>query len=67
MYIHGHCQKCQAPVFMNQCTDWYGNCVMTLNCWNGHYEAISIKDVEESIKVDPGKKLVTHIGFFNVT
>lgn len=52
---------------MNQCTDWFGNCVMTLSCWNGHYEAISIKDVEESIKADPEKKLVTYIGFFNVT
>ncbi len=52
---------------MNQSTDWFGNSVMSLNCWNGHYKWICIKDVEESIKIDPEKKLVTHIGFFNVT
>ena len=67
MDFRGHCHKCQAPVFMNQSTDWFGNSVMTLNCWNGHYEWISIKGVEESDKVDPEKKLVAHIGFFNVT
>ena len=67
MEVQGHCQKCQAPIFMNQSTDWYGNSVFSLNCWNGHYKWISIKDVEESIKIDPDKKLVTHIGFFNVT
>ena len=67
MEVQGLCQKCQAPIFMNQSTDWYGNSVFTLNCWNGHYKWISIKDVEEAIKVDPENKLVTHIGFFNVT
>ncbi len=66
MKIRGYCLKCDAPIFMNQSTDCYGNTVTTLNCWNGHYKWIKIEDVEECLKVDPDKNLVKHIGFFNV-
>lgn len=67
MRIHGHCNKCQAPIFLNKTIDWYGNSVITLNCWNGHYKWINIEDIEEDIKIEPEKNLVTFIGFFDAT
>ncbi len=44
---------------------------MTLNCWNGHYKWIHIEDIEEIETVQtqnpPEKKLVTYIGFFDLS
>ncbi|MEE9258519.1 MAG: hypothetical protein V3U37_03155 [Nitrospinaceae bacterium] len=66
--LKGHCEKCQAPVFLNRTVDWYGNSVVTLNCWNGHYEWIYIEGIEEDIPpVKVKKSLVTRIGFFTVS
>lgn len=58
--------------------DWYGNSVLTLNCWNGHYSWIKIEDLEE-LEILPSetgrqtpayakteKKPVTYIGFFSL-
>ena len=64
--LQGHCQKCEAPLFLNQVIDWYGNTVMTLNCWNGHYKWINIENIEDDFEVDPDTQLVTYIGFFDV-
>lgn len=69
MELQGNCHRCQAPVFLNRTTDWYGNTVVTLNCWNGHYAWIDIQDIEE-IAVESavaGKENpVAHIGFFDM-
>ncbi len=65
MEVQGHCETCQAPVFLNQCTDWYGNTVLTLNCWNGHYKWIDIQNLEEDLHIDPETNVVTYIGFFD--
>ena len=68
MEVRGSCKKCQAPVFLNKTTDFYGNSVLTLNCWNGHYKWVYIEDIE-SIQAtkSPEKNLVTYIGFFDIT
>ncbi len=65
MECRGYCKKCQAPVFFNETTDWFGNTVTTLNCWNGHYKWINIKDLEE-LAADPETNVVTYIGFFDL-
>ena len=64
-HIQGHCQLCEAPLFLNHCTDWYGNSVLTVNCWNGHYKWIDIQNIEDNLKIDPETQLVTYIGFFD--
>ena len=64
--IRGYCQKCQAPVFLNRTMDVYGNSVVTLNCWNGHYKWINIENIEEDLPVETKEDLVTHIDFFTV-
>ena len=66
--IEGHCQKCEAPVFLNRTTDWYGNSVVSLNCWNGHYDWINIENLEPDLpSAEISKSLVTRIGFFTVS
>ena len=66
------CQRCQAPLFLNQTTDWYGNSVLTLNCWNGHYSWIKIEDIEElepvrsKVPVESNTEAVAYIGFFSL-
>lgn len=67
MKIHGHCHKCRAPIFLNQCTDWYGNTVLSLNCWNGHYKWIEIEDIDKEFKIEPETNIVTYIGFFDAS
>ena len=69
MKLQGNCHRCQAPVFLNQTVDWYGKTVMTLNCWNGHYQWINIEDLEDldienelAIEANP----VVHIGFIDM-
>lgn len=66
MVTYGSCLRCQAPVFLNQTVDWYGNTVVTLNCWNGHYKWVRIEDLESDIKVDTDANVVSHISFFKV-
>ena len=69
MKVQGNCHRCKAPVFLNRTVDWYGNTVMTLNCWNGHYSWINIEDLED---LDPPHEVaaksnpVVHIGFIDV-
>ena len=71
MEVHGSCKKCQAPVFLNTTTDLYGNSILTLNCWNGHYKWIHIEDLEEiepiETKTSPENDPVTYIGFFDLS
>ena len=67
MKIHGQCHKCRAPIFLNQCTDWYGNTVLSLNCWNGHYKWIEIEDIDKEFKIEPETNIVTYIGFFDAS
>ena len=66
--IHGYCEKCEAPVFLNNSDDQYGNTVITLNCWNGHYAWISIEGIESDLPVDNKTRvsasLVKRISFF---
>lgn len=64
--IRGHCQRCQAPLFLNHTMDWYGNSVVTLNCWNGHYQWINIQNIQEDLPAKTRQDLVAHIGFFTV-
>jgi hypothetical protein len=49
--------------------DWYGNTVLSLNCWNGHYQWINIENIEESKNLAPETRrdLVAHIGFFDLS
>jgi hypothetical protein len=63
--IHGLCNQCNAPIFLNHCTDWYGNSVVSLNCWNGHYKWIDFENIEKELHIDPETQLVTYIGFFD--
>lgn len=65
--LKGHCQKCQAPVFLSECMDWYGNTIMALHCWNGHYKWIEAQGIEEEIPVTPEINPVTHIAFFDLS
>ena len=65
--IRGYCARCQAPIFLNRTMDWYGNTVVTLNCWNGHYKWINIENIEEDLSPETREDLVTHIGFFTIT
>ena len=69
--IQGRCDKCQGPIFLNRSMDWYGNNVVTLNCWNGHYKWINIENLEnletrEDLAPETKRDLVTHISFFNL-
>lgn len=68
--IQGHCQQCKAPVFLNQSDDLYGNTVVTLNCWNGHYQWINIEGIESDLpiekKVQTSQPLVRRISFFEL-
>jgi len=63
--IHGRCNHCQAPIFLNHCTDWYGNSIVSLNCWNGHYKWLDFENIQEDLHIDPETQLVTYIGFFD--
>ncbi len=65
--IRGECEKCQAKLFLNRTIDWYGNTVVTLNCWNGHYKWINIENIEQDLPVETKQDLVTHIGFFTIS
>ena len=64
--IHGACQRCKAPMFLNRTMDWYGNSVVTLNCWNGHYQWIKIEDIDMDLDADIKINPVTYIGFFDL-
>ena len=48
--------------------DWYGNSIVTLNCWNGHYKWINIENLDANEELAPETKrdLVTHISFFKL-
>jgi hypothetical protein len=65
--IRGYCKKCQAPIFLNRTDDVYGNDIVTLNCWNGHYQWINIENLAEDLPVETREDLVTHIGFFSLS
>ena len=68
--IHGYCKKCKAPVFLNNSDDQYGNTVITLNCWNGHYAWINIEGIESDLPVNCttrlSESLVKKISFFKL-
>ena len=66
--IQGRCDKCQGPIFLNRSMDWYGNSIVTLNCWNGQYKWINIEnlDTREDLAPETKRDLVTHISFFNL-
>ena len=68
--IHGYCEKCKAPVFLNNSDDQYGNTVITLNCWNGHYAWINIEGIESDLsagnKTQVSASLVKRISFFKL-
>ena len=66
--IQGRCDKCQGPIFLNRSMDWYGNSIVTLDCWNGHYKWINIENLEtrEDLAPETKRDLVTHISFFNL-
>ncbi len=64
------CNKCKGPVFLNRVIDSFGNSVVSLNCWNGHYEWIDIENIEfeEDLKVKKASKgLILHISFRSAT
>ena len=68
--IQGHCERCEAPIFLNRSDDHHGNTVMTLNCWNGHYKWINIEGIKSDLPVDKNirtpKTLVKRICFFKL-
>jgi hypothetical protein len=68
--IQGYCEKCKAPVFLNNSDDQYGNTVITLNCWNGHYAWINIEGIESDLPVNittqVSESLVKKISFFKL-
>ena len=68
--IHGYCEKCEAPVFLNSSDDQFGNTVITLNCWNGHYAWINIEGIESALPKDNKTRvsasLVKRISFFKL-
>ena len=68
--IQGYCERCQGPVFLNNSDDQYGNTVVTLNCWNGHYAWIKIEGIEQDLPTDKKaqtpKTIVKRISFFKL-
>ena len=68
--IQSYCEKCEAPVFLNNSDDQYGNTVITLNCWNGHYAWINIEGIESDLPADNQAQtpvpLVKRISFFKL-
>ena len=68
--IHGYCERCKAPVFLNNSDDQYGNTVITLNCWNGHYAWINIEGIESDLSVNSttrvSESLIKKISFFKL-
>ena len=68
--IQGYCEKCNAPVFLNNSDDQYGNSVITLNRWNGHYAWINIEGIESDLPVNSttrvSESLVKKISFFKL-
>ena len=69
--IYGYCEKCKAPVFLNNSDDQFGNTVITLNCWNGHYAWINIEGIESDLsvgnKTQVSASLVKRISFFKLS
>ena len=70
LQIQGYCEKCNAPVFLNNSDDQFGNTVITLNCWNGHYAWINIEGIESHLPVSSTTRvtesLVKKIIFFKL-
>ena len=70
LQIQGYCEKCNAPVFLNNSDDQFGNTVITLNCWNGHYAWINIEGIESDLPVNSttrvSESLVKKISFFKL-
>lgn len=66
MESHGDCNKCKSPVFMNETIDCFGNTVLSLNCWNGHYMWLDVQQLAEDFKVDAEANVVKYIGFFDL-
>ena len=68
--IQGYCEKCNAPVFLNNSDDQFGNTVITLNCWNGHYAWINIEGIESDLPVNSttrvSESLIKKISFFKL-
>jgi hypothetical protein len=68
--IQGYCERCKGPVFLNNSDDQYGNTVITLNCWNGHYAWIKIEGIEQDLpndnKIQTPKTIVKRISFFKL-
>jgi hypothetical protein len=65
MEIQSICNKCQGPVFLNRVVDSLGNTVLTLNCWNGHYNWIEFKNIEEEMAKKPKDDLILYLGFMD--
>tara|TARA_B100000586_G_C20045873_1_gene399837 strand:+ start:491 stop:724 length:234 start_codon:yes stop_codon:yes gene_type:complete len=69
-HIQGYCEKCEAPVFLNNSDDQYGNTVTTLNCWNGHYAWVNIEGIESDLPIESKKQFaasfVKKISFFKL-
>lgn len=64
------CTKCEAPLFFNRVIDSFGNSVVSLNCWNGHYEWIEFEDIIGEIELQAESKekkddLIVYMGLFN--
>ena len=68
--IQGYCERCKGPVFLNNSDDQYGNTVVTLNCWNGHYAWIKIEGIEADLPIDNEVQtpttIVKRISFFKL-
>lgn len=65
MKIQSICNRCQAPIFFDRIIDSFGNIVLTLHCWNGHYEWIEFENIEEETAKDPKNDLILYLGFFD--
>jgi hypothetical protein len=66
MKFHSPCRKCGSPVLTNRIVDWYGNKIMSVGCWNGHYEKIEIEGIERDNSDRKIKDAIPFIGFFNL-
>ena len=65
MKPYNSCRKCGGPVLSNDIIDCYGNSVISLGCWNGHYEKMEIEGTENYSLKRKIKEAIPFVGFFN--
>lgn len=64
MKLCNPCNRCGGPVSANNVIDLYGNKVISVGCWNGHYEKMEIEGIESNYIKQKIKEAIPFVGFF---